>query len=401
MRTPLLPFGIFLFICNGAFANAALPVVDVSAGGVSARAAFGDVLPTQPKVVARTATKQVETSSFAVNTHVTSGADILIPQRPTDNIWAKGENRTQESEPALRMPTSSEFVVQNDNYKLPEEELPDTESANISIASKKSAAIDAEMARLADMQRRADSSVHIRNIAAENRTASISAQNSDTTADTSVRRKIIPIDDSSNYEPDTARVASKKSTAEDFAELSPMQLKKAFKKTYVSDNKHLSTYQVDDRFDVASDVNSTDDTDGMDSTDNISATASGVLPLEIKISFRDGDSALSKDNYNLLSEYASIVVAKPGNAIQVSIPERATRSLESRKLAARRLAIVEQVLEDTGVAESRVMPVLSQRSDESFVLRIISNDQYDTMVEQKRDMFGDTFETKQYKSMRW
>ena len=127
----------------------------------------------------------------------------------------------------------------------------------------------------------------------------------------------------------------------------------------------------------------------------------GVRPLEIKIRFRGDDSALSRDNYNLLTEYAGIVVSNPKRAIQVSIPQRATTNMDERKLAARRLAIVEQVLRDTGVSEQRIMPVLSQRDDEGFVLRIISSDQYETLSKQKRDMFGDTVEKKTYKSMSW
>jgi hypothetical protein len=70
-------------------------------------------------------------------------------------------------------------------------------------------------------------------------------------------------------------------------------------------------------------------------------------------------------------------------------------------LAARRLAIVEQVLRDTGVSQQRILPVLSQRDDDSFVLRVISNDQYDSLTQKKRDIFGDTIDTKSYKSMSW
>ena len=74
---------------------------------------------------------------------------------------------------------------------------------------------------------------------------------------------------------------------------------------------------------------------------------------------------------------------------------------DARKLAARRLAIIEQVLRDTGVSEQRIVPVLSARDDEGFVLRIISNEQYETLTRQKRNMFGDKVSSKTYKSMTW
>ena len=123
--------------------------------------------------------------------------------------------------------------------------------------------------------------------------------------------------------------------------------------------------------------------------------------LEIKIRFRNSDSALSRDNYNLLSEYAGIVVANPKRAIQVAIPEMATTTMDARKLAARRLAIIEQVLRDTGVSEHRIVPVLSAREEEGFVLRIISNEQYESLTRQKYNMFGDKVGSKTYKSMTW
>ena len=74
---------------------------------------------------------------------------------------------------------------------------------------------------------------------------------------------------------------------------------------------------------------------------------------------------------------------------------------DSRKLAARRLAIVEQVLRDTGVAEQRIVPVLAARGDDGFLLRIISNDQFETLTQQQRNLFGDTVGKKTYKSMSW
>jgi len=217
-----------------------------------------------------------------------------------------------------------------------------------------------------------------------------------------VRREVVPMRsnqdimargvDEKPAEPTFARV-------NDMSKMSPNELKKAFKKTYLSENKHLSTYQVDNRYDVVSDM--TTSVEGFSAQRDLSETNGGVRPLEIKISFMNGDAGLSRENYNLLSEYATIVVNNPKRAIQVAIPESATRDKDGRKLAARRLAIVEQVLRDTGVAEQRIVPVLSQRNDDSFVLRIISGDLYESLTEQKRNMFGDSVSKKTYKSMSW
>ena len=232
-----------------------------------------------------------------------------------------------------------------------------------------------------------------------------------------VRQMIVPLDDDGitrrvvkveaddgfarSAEPQARAVGNSQHAADDeipLSQLSPMQLKRAFQKTYVSENKHLSTYKIDDRFDVVSDVSYA--MQGFDSSRDLSE-AGGVRPLEIKLSFRGNDSALSRDNFTLLSEYAGIVASNPKRAIQISIPERVTKSLDGRKLAARRLAIVEQVLRDNGVSDQRVIPVLSQRNDEAFVLRMISSDMYQTLSERQRDMFGDTVSSKSYRSLSW
>ena len=65
------------------------------------------------------------------------------------------------------------------------------------------------------------------------------------------------------------------------------------------------------------------------------------------------------------------------------------------------MAIIEQVLRDTGVAEQRILPVLTSRNDDGFVLRIISNDQFETLTQQQRNIFGDSVNRKTYKSMTW
>ena len=180
--------------------------------------------------------------------------------------------------------------------------------------------------------------------------------------------------------------------------LSPSELRRAFRKTFLSENKHLSTFPMDDVFDTVSDMGTS--TGAFTSARDLSEEA-GIRPLEIKINFRNEDSALSRDNYNLLSEYAAIVVHNPTRAIQIAIPARSTTDTDARKLAARRLAIVEQVLRDTGVSQQRIMPVLSQRNEDGFVLRVISSEQYETLSKQKRDIFGDTVSTKKFKSMSW
>lgn len=430
-----------LFVMLPAFGNARLPVVNIAAGGVSARSMFGEPAPTpaattstipvvkNKKVVARSSKKVVapvaapEKSSVDTGEKIVARADVLTPNRPSSDLWAR-------SDAPLRMPSASEFAVIRSDAILPEENLDAAPRKNVAPRATTNVAtrdvapmseIDAQIAYLNELQRRADESVKsepVRDVVARADTMSA------TTADVNiVSKNVAPVarvasatsvaDDASvklsrmvvPMENDVIIRAVEKSESpriaavrDDMTKMTPTELRKAFRKTFLSENKHLSTYQIDDRFDVVSDMSVS--TGNFTSSRDLSE-GGGIRPLEIKIKFRNDDAALSRDNYNLLSEYAGIVLANPTRAIQVAIPQNVTTDSDARKLAARRLAIVEQVLRDSGVSEQRVLPVLSNRNDDGFVLRMISNDQYETLTQKRRDMFGDTLGKKTYKSMAW
>ena len=417
-----------VFVASNAWGGVRLPVVNVASAGVSARAAFGEpvynsavetpavtVAPvaktrvaqratTQTRnVAARTATKNVAAPADR-GEKIASVADVLIPHRPSSDLWAKNDA-------PLRMPTPSEFSVLNSDFNLPEESLDATVSNRTFVARDETYnAMSGIDAKLAELQRRADDSVVARpsQIVAEpittisNKNVVARESHATTKDDTTVKlsRLVVPMDNNDvivrSVEKNTSPTIS--AVRNDMTKMSPSELRRAFRKTFLSENKHLSTFQIDDRFDVASDMSR--NIEGFTAVRDLSE-AGGIRPLEIKIRFRNEDSALSRDNYTLLTEYASIVVSNPKRAIQVAIPESVTTDIDARKLAARRLAIIEQVLRDTGVAEQRVLPVLSSRNDDAFVLRIISNDQYETLTQQQRNIFGDSVNKKTYKSMSW
>lgn len=414
-----------IFVVLPAWASARLPVVNIAAGGVSARSAFGDtitnVTPAAPvsavatpsiekKVIARASKKATApraTADVTAGAQIAKNVDVLSPRRPSGDLWARA------TDAPLRMPDASEFAVFRNDSALPEESLDVSPRGNVvAHASTQSdvmplSEFDAQIARLNELQKRADNSVNSRDFAAT-KPADITVRSMRPVVDAAavtvpapvkLSRMVVPMAD------DVVVRAVEKSESpriiavrDDMTKMSPTELRRAFRKTFLSENKHLSTYQIDDRFDVASDM--TASSEGFTARRDLSEVG-GIRPLEIKIKFRDEDSALSRDNYNLLSEYAGIVLANPTRAVQVGIPQNVANNADARKLAARRLAIVEQVLRDSGVSEQRIMPVLSQRNDEGFVLRMISNDQYETLTQKRRDIFGDTVSKKTYKSMSW
>ena len=382
---------VFATAATSVFASAALPRVDV-ARSVSARAMYGEA-PAAPKQVienkAQNTTTREPVARVAIPQPQTTSLDILTPRRPSENLWA------QPKDAPLRMPRASEFAMLDSGFSLPEESLSIRAAAPVQEAPKKIALRPApppqkivekvidedaiakayEAGRIAELQRIADRAL------------------ADRGKESKTRKLVVPMDETPK--PNIAAVRSVKTSPvreEEFAyknsddipltKLSPMQLKRAFKKTYVSENKHLSAYKAQDKFDSIEDIDFSSAIQGFDSTRDLSE-GGDIRPLEIKLSFRGSDSALSRDNYMLLSEYAGIVVSNPKRAIQVSIPEHATRSFDGRKLAARRLAIIEQVLRDTGVSDYRIVPVLADRSDDALVLRVISNEMFQSLTQKR------------------
>lgn len=447
-----------LFVVFPAIADARLPMVDLNSGGISARAAFGEsvIVPvhkTRTSSVTRVKTPNIaktDNSSAkkvvsrptvnATDRNVSvdnggqvmvSATDVLSPRRPSADLWAHSDN-------PLRMPKPDEFSVFRPSYDLPEESLDGRVAQSINNTSysvaqnvpvapsaptvmtdiKPMSELDAQIARLNELQRRADNDARAAEIAPEpvpvrtfaaakvenNMPVSHSVGNKGD--DVVISRMVVPMD-STGYGRDSDVIVRKverfespriATVRDDMTKMSPTELRKAFRKTFLSENKHLSTYPIDERFDVASDMS--ENVVGFTAQRDLSENT-GIRPLEIKIKFRNDDSALSRANYNLLTKYAGIVLTNPTRAVQVSIPQRATLDADDRKLAARRLAIVEQVLRDNGIAEYRILPVLSQRDEEVFVLRMISSEQYETLTQQQRNMSGKSTGKKTYKSMSW
>jgi hypothetical protein len=445
------------FISVDACAAVSLPAVNNSTA-VSARELFGEVKvsvqPTQiansreqiandRQIVQRAATQPKQTQS--------ANLDVLTPRRPDANLWASNRAATHISADAplaarsldegwLRMPAEHEFVrIQND-FQLPPEQLfanarsggvqptranPINHRANPSQAQVNNAPVStaAEMRvhqaqsdvrnptgtiqnRFVPAKKTQTRSATVRPIAAPQR---LEVREEKTDDDIEIERIEVNFDEEAQAAteslfawaptPELVReVAAAKSEDVPLNRLNPMELKRAFQKTYVSENKHLSTFRIDDKFDIASNMST--EIVGFESLRDLSEDG-GIRPLEIKISFRGNDSSLSRDNFQLISEYAGLVVRNPKRAVQVSIPERSVQSFEGRRVAARRMAIIEQTLKDSGVPDNRIMPVLADRSDDAFVLRVISADQFQTMTEQKRDMFGDVVSETTSRRLAW
>lgn len=118
-----------MFVILPAVASAQLPVVNIASGAVSARGAFGEDVAKSTKkqaastrkktVVARTANKQ---TSVDMGEQLVAANDVLMPRRPSNNLWAKSDGVTS-NEFALRMPMASEFSVIGPTVYYPKKAL--------------------------------------------------------------------------------------------------------------------------------------------------------------------------------------------------------------------------------------------------------------------------------------
>ena len=320
-----------VFVVLPAFANVRLPVVNVASGGVSARAAFGEevsvakinntipvekkTVPTRTRnVIARSANVVSAPKMSDVGEAIVASNDVLMPRRPSNDLWAKSAS-------TLRMPHANEFSVYRSDNLLPEESLDSgvrVASARVSAVStpvandvpvtrSEMAELDAQIAHLADVQRRLDNearAVSPRVISAPLFAAAKPSENTvisepklakESTDEVSLRRLVVPMDSDDVIVRSVEKNKSPRIAAvrDDMSKLSPSELRRAFRKTFLSENKHFSTYSIDDRFDVASDMS--ESVEGFTARSNLSE-GTGIKKLEIKITFRNEDSALTRDN---------------------------------------------------------------------------------------------------------
>lgn len=354
---------LFFININECLANVNFPSVNLSNDVISAKEIFGES-EHQNVVVTNNESKIKENNIKSKKIVDEQAKDLLIPKSINKNLWTKSKDENHSAENDVPLSVNE---YRNDDL-----------DSKINILMELQRQTDEKLSEIIENEKKENPKKIVKRIISDDNVV------------------IKPIR-SDNKEKDFVYNNDGDEDELDLSKMSPSELKQAFKKTYFSENKHLSTFKIDDKYDATNDTQ----IEGFSSSYDLSENNGIIRPLEIKISFDDNDSSLSRENYNLLTEYASIVLTNPKRAVQISIPENAVISLDNRKLSAKRLAVIEQVLHDVGISEKRIMPVLNQKRDNSFVLRIISKDKFNILTEQQKDIFGDSINKKTYKSMSW
>lgn len=162
--------------------------------------------------------------------------------------------------------------------------------------------------------------------------------------------------------------------------------KPAPKKVEMASAKPLS--QEVDEFEVESEAVSTEE------------KADDIRILQMKVAFDKKTTALSGKNVHLISSFAQVALNNPTNAIEINISKKALNHPNKKKRAAERLAIVSRVLKDHGFTDDRIKPVLTDREEHSFVLRITNKDAYDGYQVQGDD-FSDLIRMRTVSVQQW
>ncbi|MDE6224087.1 MAG: hypothetical protein K2M23_01270, partial [Alphaproteobacteria bacterium] len=124
--------------------------------------------------------------------------------------------------------------------------------------------------------------------------------------------------------------------------------------------------------------------------------------LQMKLDFEPDSSAISGESVNIIRSFAQIATDQPTNSIQIAISEKVMNDPKAKKLAARRLAIVSNVLRNAGISDKQINPVLTNRDADSFSFRVVSNDTFDRLkVSKGTDIFGEEENVQEYNLMRW
>jgi hypothetical protein len=203
----------------------------------------------------------------------------------------------------------------------------------------------------------------------------------------------------------------KKPAEKTVSDLSPKLLKQELYNTYISENEYLSPveYAPDAPGDEAIARPDRHAVEGKirDAKKKIDLPA-GPLKigsrevLQMKLDFEPTSSAVSGESVNVLRSFAQVAADQPTNSIEIGIAGSAMNNPAKKRLAARRLAIVSNILRNSGLSDKQIFPVLSDRDEDSFSFRAIGNDRYERLsVSKGVDMFGEAESVQSYDLMRW
>lgn len=183
--------------------------------------------------------------------------------------------------------------------------------------------------------------------------------------------------------------------AEKQVSMAPQSLKQELNRAYVSENRYLSPMEEPTPSASAA------------PRPNIRELSPGPMRignrevLQMKLEFTKDSSAMTSESVNIVRSFAQVATADHTNAIEIAISDSVMADEAAKRLAARRLAIVSNILRSSGLAERQIVPVLAARDPDSFAFSVVNTDRFERFSTGSVDAFGESENVQTFELMKW
>ena len=162
-------------------------------------------------------------------------------------------------------------------------------------------------------------------------------------------------------------------TERNLSSLAPTELRREFERTFLSENQFLSPMETPE---AAAPAGSRSPAREIVELSSGPMMVGGREVLQMKLEFGPDSAAVTSESVNIIRSFSQIATADPGNAIEIAISDKVIQNPDLRRLAARRFAIVANIMRSSGVAERQILPRLASRDEHSFIFSVIDSEAY-------------------------
>jgi outer membrane protein OmpA-like peptidoglycan-associated protein len=182
----------------------------------------------------------------------------------------------------------------------------------------------------------------------------------------------------------------------DLSQLAPRELRHEFERTFLSENQFLSPMETPSMPSTSANGNKREIVE----LSSGSMMAGGRKVLQMRLEFGPDSAAVTSESVNIIRSFSQVATADPSNAIEIAISDKVMEDENQRRLAARRFAIVSNIMRGAGVAERQILPKLATSEENSFVFSVVDSEIY-TATTRQSDAFGDEVRVRSFDVRRW
>ena len=188
----------------------------------------------------------------------------------------------------------------------------------------------------------------------------------------------------------------------DLSQLAPRELRREFERTFIAENQFLSPMETPSAAAPTARPNGTKAAKEVAELSSGPMMAGGREVLQMRLEFGPDSAAVTSESVNIIRSFSQVATSNPSSAIEISISDKVLEDENLRRLAARRFAIVSNIMRGAGVAERQILPRLAQREGDSFVFSVVDAEIFTATVTGQTDSFGDEVtRTRSFNLRRW